>query len=181
MRTSYQLTDVQRQVVEALQRHEARFLVVGGRALQALGVQRRTVDLDILSCSSEPDALRTWKALVSVDSSLRQTLDPQALGRRQARVTIDSQRRHEVDVLTSIGQLDFEALYRDSIATGLGGISYHVPSIEGLIATKKVSIQVSDADLLMRRMSPSDRERAEQCNRRDRDDIAALQELAQRR
>lgn len=86
----------------------APYLVIGGQALRALGVDRATHDLDIITSTLDADAAATHRALLAFDQ--RFNITAEQLTVRNRKVPISSQHGVEVDLLTSVGDLEFADL-----------------------------------------------------------------------
>ena len=69
-------------LLAALVRAEARFLVVGAHAMAAHGVPRATGDLDVWVQASAENAARVWEALIEFGAPVR------AFGLSQADLTV---------------------------------------------------------------------------------------------
>ena len=97
-------------LLAALVRAEARFLVVGAHAMAAHGVPRATGDLDVWVQANPENAARVWDALIEFGAPVR------ALGLSKADLTAPiggvvfqmGEPPVRIDLLTSITGVDFD-------------------------------------------------------------------------
>ena len=135
------LSEAQCNLLALLDREGVRFLVIGGYAVRAHGVDRPTKDIDLwLSCSRQ-NAKRAGRALSRYGST------PQ--GRWEDIISTPNRRLaypregpdHQGDLLTSVGDLDFDAVYVRSLKIRLCGGRFRMPNRDDLIAIKKISAE----------------------------------------
>jgi len=155
------------------------FLVIGAFALQFLGRTRPTEDLDLLVSREASNAEKIYSILVSrVPASATDRLKSflMAKGKRIPIPLGD----HEVDVLTSIGTLDFARSWSESTHQTLGGVAVRVPRIIDLIHMKWVAQcanedpkarerDAQDLDWLLALLHPATPAGHERDKERDRD------------
>ena len=140
-----------RDILFALSAEEAEFLVVGAYALAVHGLPRATGDLDIWVRPSEANAERVWKALlrfgaplsgyhvedfVAPDTVFRMGLPPS-----------------QVDLLTTISGVEFDAAWTSRIRGEVEGVEIYVIGIEDQIRNKRAAGRpkdLLDADWLQR-------------------------------
>ena len=95
-------------LLAALVRAEARFLVVGAHAMAAHGVPRATGDLDVWVQADSENAARVWDALIEFGAPVR------TLGLSKADLTVPGvvfqmgEPPVRIDLLTSITGVDFD-------------------------------------------------------------------------
>jgi hypothetical protein len=58
----------------------------------------------------------------------------------------DDSQAHEADLLTSVGDLDFDALYERGVPIELCGVHCRMPNRDDLIAIKTVSAQSGNSE-----------------------------------
>lgn len=163
-------------LIDALNSENVRYLVIGGKALQAHGIFRETKDLDIWAEPTRENAAAVTKALVSISGERAMQME-EGLGRAGVRVALPTPEHPEIDLLTSVGNLDFDEIYRRSVSKASGVMKFKVPTIEDLIATKEVGRdetkrQIDDGTLTGLALS-----QARSVLHRDEKDIESLQEL----
>lgn len=115
------------------------YLVIGGRALQLIGLNRPTRDLDLLISPTPDNARRAFEVLrprfgLELEGRLATFLD--APGKR---IALPHKGEHEVDLLTSVGTLAFATAFSNSEVHALAGNSVHVPCLLDLLYTKVVA------------------------------------------
>lgn len=128
-----------------LNRHGARYVLVGGYALAAHGLVRMTTDIDI---AVAPDAENNprWVAALSelpdgVAAELVGEADPFAGDLLHAIRVNDA---FTVDIMPSVAGVPFAALLQQAEALILDGESIPVLNLEGLLATKAHSERPKD-------------------------------------
>ncbi|MFC2158206.1 DUF6036 family nucleotidyltransferase [Acidobacteriota bacterium] len=126
-----------REFIALLNRHDVRYLIIGGFAYSFYAEPRYTKDIDILIDISPENAERLMKALKDfgfADTALSQKdfLEPgQVIQLGVAPVRID--------ILTSIKGIDFMNLWENRAAGRYGDIGVHFISKNDLIRIKRVS------------------------------------------
>lgn len=144
-----------RALLQVLDDHSVRFVVIGGVAVGAHGYVRSTQDLDIVPEPSKENADRLARALAALESSL-----PLDDGRpfQPAGDVVALTRRRNMTLETRAGALDvvqrangvpsFDELARDAIDSDLLGVPVRVCSLEHLRAMKQARASAQDrADL----------------------------------
>ncbi|MCX5914014.1 MAG: nucleotidyltransferase [Deltaproteobacteria bacterium] len=135
-------------VFASFQKHEVKYLVIGGIAAILHGVPRATFDLDILIEASPPNAQRLLTALLEAELGTASLITPEELLANEITVFKD---RVRIDVQTSTPGLVFSQAWNRRISMTFQGQSFYVVSKEDLIATKKAAgreIDLSDVNLL---------------------------------
>ena len=131
-----------RDFIASLNRHDVRYLIIGGFAYSFYAEPRYTKDIDILINNSPENAGRLMKALQTfgfTDTALSQKdfLEPgQVIQLGVAPVRID--------ILTSIKGIDFMKLWENRAAGRYGDIGVHFISKNDLIRIKRVSGRKQD-------------------------------------
>jgi len=124
--------------VRLLNRHQVRYILVGGYALAAHGYVRMTQDIDI-AVDPDPDNSRRWiEALAQLPDGIAGELsgetDPFAGDHLHAIRLNDA---FTVDILPSVCGLPFETLEPHVQQLDLDGESVPVLDLEGLLMTKQ--------------------------------------------
>lgn len=135
-------------VFASFQKHEVKYLVIGGIAAILHGVPRATFDLDILIEASPPNAQRLLTALLEAELGTASLITPEELLANEITVFKD---RVRIDVQTSTPGLVFSQAWNRRISMTFQGQSFYVVSKEDLIATKKAAgreIDLSEVNLL---------------------------------
>ena len=105
-----------------------RYVVVGGQAMRARGLDRATRDLDILASPLVRDAQALLRALGAIDDRLPKSV-PVSMLTAPLRI----------DLLTSIEAIDFEQAYGRASTLRLDGCPCTVASVDELITAKRAS------------------------------------------
>ena len=95
-------------LLAALMRADARFLIVGAHAMAVHGVPRATGDLDVWIRPDPENAERVWAALTEFGAPLRAFDLSQADLTAQGVVFQMGEPPRRIDLLTSITGVDFE-------------------------------------------------------------------------
>jgi hypothetical protein len=137
-----------RDLLTALIRAEARFLVVGAHAMAVHGVPRATGDLDVWIARDETNAERAWSALVRFGAPVA------AMGIGRDDLTHPDQviqiglPPRRIDVLTSISGVEFDEAWPDRVTHEVGGLSIPFLGRAALVRNKRASGRTKDkADL----------------------------------
>jgi hypothetical protein len=134
-----------------LDKHQVRYLVVGGFAVAAYGIPRYTKDLDVwLGCSPE-NAVKVIAALDEFGfASLGLTADDLV----QPDVVIQlGYEPNRVDFLTGLSGVQFEDVYPKRVFTVIDGIQVPIIDRSSLIANKRAlgrAQDLADAEALDR-------------------------------
>lgn len=144
-----------RALLQALDDHKVRFVVIGGVAVGAHGYVRSTADLDIVPEPSRGNADRLARALAALEASLPMdggrpfipAGDVSSLTRRR-NVTLET-RAGALDVVQrAAGMPSFEQLDRDAVESDLLGVPVRVCSLGHLRQMKQARASAQDrADL----------------------------------
>ena len=143
--TEFALTAYQAAFVDDLTTVDVRFLVVGGVALRAHGVFRATRDLDILVERTKRNATRLLPVLARRFRNTPAALTIEWLMTRQKRLSLPSELENEVDILTSLGALDFTVAFSKRCELTLEARRLPALGLAELIYSKAVSADTNDA------------------------------------
>lgn len=158
--SSLSLSLLQQEFIEQLIEAKVTFLVIGGFAVKFYIPQRQTSDLDILLSRTRGNAIRMDSVLRRYE---RSRPDWQSvLVKRGFRLVFPNEQTPEVDVLTSVDGVDFSVFYARSVLANFGSFKLNIPSLQDLIAMKKISLQ-SGNDVV--------------AHKKDREDITILEQL----
>jgi predicted nucleotidyltransferase len=134
-------------ILATLERHDVRYVLIGGFAANAHGVRRTTRDVDVIVERTAANLERLAAAARELevgspvmDSKMQELdpLDPQDLG-RAANVCLDT-REGELDVMNDAkGAPPFERLARRAVIVEVLGTRVPVAGLDDLIALKHAS------------------------------------------
>ncbi len=135
-------------VFASLNRHDVRYLVVGGIAAVLHGVPRATFDLDILIEPTDDNATVLLTARADAGLGTASLTTPTEVLANEITVFND---RVRVDVLTTAPGLDFRTAWERRVELADHGQAFWVVSRRDLIASKRASgrpVDLEDARLL---------------------------------
>ena len=141
------MNGLQLRLLRCMQDAEAPYLVIGGFAIRALGIDRATVDLDIVTSTVDVHAAATYAALIMFDARFAGNFKPGQLALRDKRIVIPSQHGKEVDLLTSVGDFDFDDLAARKFVVQAKGIDIAFASAADQLAIKRVSLAAVEKDI----------------------------------
>lgn len=153
------LTPYQLQFIDDLAAASVRYLVVGGIAMHAHGVGRPTRDLDIVTERSRENAAAL---LPVIARRFRRTPDQLTLDwlcSDDKRIPMPMADDVEVDVLTSLGSLDFGLAFSGKIEFVTAGRTLPVLGL---------------AEMIYSKVKSADRTESPEATLRDMNDLAAL-------
>ncbi len=140
-----------------LQKHEVKYLVIGGIAINLHGVERATMDVDLVLAMDEGNLQRFLQA--ATELKLKPLLPVQLESLGDARLIDDWVReRHliafslrppsntapSIDIVVR-PKLPFEVMYQNRLEKDVGGVRLNVASIDDLIALKTDTGRTQDA------------------------------------
>jgi hypothetical protein len=137
-----------KRVFESFQKHEVRYLVIGGIASILYGVPRATFDLDILIESTPDNAQRLLDSLSNAGLGTASLTDVKELLSNEITVFKDWVR---IDVQTATPGLNFQEAWKHKEIMTFQGQSFYVASKKDLISSKRASgreIDLEDVRLL---------------------------------
>jgi hypothetical protein len=135
-------------VFASFQRHDVKYLVIGGIAAILHGVPRATFDLDILIEASPKNAQNLLDALLEAEMGTASLITPEELLANEITVFKD---RVRIDVQTSTPGLIFEQAWIRRVSMNFHDQPFYVVNKADLIATKKAAgreIDLADVNLL---------------------------------
>ncbi len=129
-----------------LNRAEARYLLVGARALQLWGSARATRDIDILIEPTEENATRVLEALGHVGFGFAREWAAKEIVAKFVTIIGDSPR---VDILTLAWSVRYRDAVREATRFELEGVEIPTVSLDHLIASKRTGRPQDQADILV--------------------------------
>jgi ribulose bisphosphate carboxylase small subunit len=135
-------------VFASLQKHQVKYLIIGGIAAVLYGVPRATFDLDILIEATPGNARRLLDALVEANLGTATLTSAEELLAHEITIFQD---RVRIDVQTSTPGLKFEEAWRNRETMEYRGQKFHVVSKQDLIASKQAAgreVDLEDVRLL---------------------------------
>lgn len=135
-----------REFIELLNKHEVRYLVIGGYAVALHGYPRYTKDLDIWIEMDSANAQRLMEALSEFGFG--------SVGLTQADFTTPDRviqlgyPPSRIDLITTPDGVDFNTCYQSKLEISVSGVKINFIDLENLKRNKKASARLQDlADL----------------------------------
>ncbi len=135
-------------VFRSFQRHDVKYVVIGGIAAVLHGVPRTTFDLDILIEATRENARRLLEALLEAGLSTAELTSWQEILANEITIFKD---RLRVDVQTSTPGLSFSDAWSNRVTVTFQGQDFFIVSKADLIRSKRASgrpVDLEDARLL---------------------------------
>jgi hypothetical protein len=135
-------------VFASLQKHQVKYLIIGGIAAVLYGVPRATFDLDILIEATPGNARRLLDALIEANLGTATLTSAEELLAHEITIFED---RVRIDVQTSTPGLRFEEAWRNRETMEYRGQKFYVVSKQDLIASKQAAgreVDLEDVRLL---------------------------------
>ncbi|MFH2102399.1 MAG: DUF6036 family nucleotidyltransferase [Chloroflexota bacterium] len=135
-------------VFSSLQRHEVRYVVIGGIAAVLHGVPRATFDLDLLIDANPDNAKKLLAALLEAKLGTAALITAEELLSQEITIFKD---RVRIDVQTSTPGLKFEEAWKRRETMEYQKQKFYVASHDDLIASKRASgrpVDLEDVRLL---------------------------------
>lgn len=174
VRSPIDLPEMQGLFVRDLARSGARFLLIGGKAMQAVGIERETNDVDIWVDRDDETAERVFAMLKKVCDA--PDVFRECLRNPNVRVPIPTEQNPEIDILTSIGDLSFDEIYRAGQDIAWQSTVLRVPRIDDLIRIKEVAIAFTEERVAAGEWNAAGIEVARRGIARDQRDIDLLRQ-----
>ena len=168
------MTPLQVDVLRQFRALGIRYLLIGGQAMRARGIDRPTRDLDLWIARDLANAEAMTRFLHRV-----QNKPPlERLQQPNFKFTVGDPTRPEVDILTSVaGDLDFEDCLARSQRLDLGGHQLQVMATADLVSVKEASAEIMDRDATNLALSEQDRASAVHTAAKERRDLGLLKLL----
>ena len=138
-----------RDVFASLEKHEVKYVVIGGIAAVMHGVPRATFDLDILIESTPENAQKLLEAFLEAKLGTALLIKPKELLANEITVFED---RVRIDVQTSTPGIEFESAWRNRKTMTYINQDFYVLSKTDLIAAKRAAgrkVDLEDVRLLV--------------------------------
>lgn len=130
-------------VFESFQKHEVRYIVIGGIASVLYGVPRATFDLDILIEATPENIQHLLDALLDAGMGTASLTNVDEILSNEITIFKD---RVRIDVQTSTPGLSFQDAWSHRKTLEYQGQSFYVASREDLISSKKATGRDVDLD-----------------------------------
>ena len=130
-------------VFASFQKHEVRYIVIGGIASVLYGVPRATFDLDILIEATPENTQRLLDALLDAGMGTASLTNVDEILSNEITIFKD---RVRIDVQTSTPGLNFQDAWAHRNTLEYQGQSFYVASREDLISSKKAAGRDVDLD-----------------------------------
>jgi len=130
-------------VFASFQKHEVRYIVIGGIASVIYGVPRATFDLDILIDATPENTQHLIDALLGAGMGTAELTNVNEILSNEITIFKD---RVRIDVQTSTPGLTFQDAWAHRNTLEYQGQSFYVASREDLISSKKAAGRVVDLD-----------------------------------
>lgn len=126
------------ELARLLERHQVRYVLVGGYALAAHGYTRMTQDIDI-AVSPDPENSRRWIAALSLlpDQAALEMVDESDPFAGDYLHAIRINDEFTVDVLPSVAGVPFNVLESHAVSLKQSGTTLRVLDLDGLLLTKQ--------------------------------------------
>lgn len=133
-----------RDILNALIRQDARFLIVGAHALAAHGYPRATVDLDVWIERTTANARRVWLALAEFGAPLADLDITESDLLRPDVVAQFGLPPNRIDFLTGVTGLVFESAWANRVEGELEGVRVPILSYQDLVTNKRATGRARD-------------------------------------
>jgi hypothetical protein len=130
-------------VFESFQKHEVKYVIIGGIAAVLYGVPRATFDLDILIEATFTNAQRLLDALVEAKLGTATLISADELLSHEITIFKD---RVRIDVQTKTPGLQFESAWQNREEMKYQDQIFYVVSRNDLIASKRMAGRKIDLD-----------------------------------
>ncbi|MBN1849319.1 MAG: hypothetical protein JW932_12115 [Deltaproteobacteria bacterium] len=127
----------------SFQKHEVKYIVIGGIAAVLYGVPRATFDLDIPIEATPENAQSLLDALLEAGMGTASLINVEEILSNEITIFKD---RVRTDVQTSTPGLNFQDAWSNRNTLEYRGQQFHVVSREDLIASKKAAGRAVDLD-----------------------------------
>jgi hypothetical protein len=155
-------------IIEVLDHHHVKYIVVGGYAAHLYGSRRPTYDIDITPSTTQQNLERLSAALRELHAGIRVEDQPEGL---PFDCTAESLRGMQLlNLRTSAGDLDltfvpagfpdgYDGLLPGAHARSIGGITVTVAGLDDVIKSKTAAARAKDLDALPELINIAERDR----------------------
>jgi hypothetical protein len=168
------LSKMQSLFVRDLAMSGARFLLIGGKAMQAVGIERETTDVDIWVDRDDETVECVFSTLKKVCGA--PDIFRERLRNPNVRVPIPTEQNPEIDILTSVGDLSFDEIHRAAEEISWQSIALRVPRLGDLIRIKEVAIASTEKRIVGGEWDAAGIQEARRGIARDQRDIDLLRQ-----
>lgn len=123
-----------KRLLKALHDEGVDYLLIGGYALNALGYQRATTDIDLLLPRSANTGARVKRALLVLPDGVAKDLDPAWF---EEGGTIRVADEFVVDLMFNACGETYESLLTNAVTIDLDGVPVRTLDLEGMLKTKQ--------------------------------------------
>jgi hypothetical protein len=138
-------TDPLLRVCALLNKHSAKYLIIGGHACILHGLVRTTEDVDLLVEDSEDNLRKVIAALSEMEDRAAKELTPQDL---LDNVVVKIADEVEVDVSRSAWKIDYPGAIKSALRTEIAGVAVPYVDLKTLIASKETPREQDRADIV---------------------------------
>lgn len=131
-----------REFLKCLNSVKAEYLLIGGHAVGAHGHVRATMDMDVWIAASPENADRVKTALRTFGFS-PDSVDALELARPRQVVRMGV-KPFQIDIVTSIAGVEFEACYPRRVAADADGVPVPLIHLDDLLANKRATGRLKD-------------------------------------
>ena len=144
-------------VFESFQKHDVKYLVIGGIAAVLYGVPRATFDLDILIEATRENARHLLDALLDADLGTASLTDEDEILSNEITIFKD---RVRIDVQIKTPGIDFKDAWERKKSMNYQDQQFYLVCLEDLIASKKAAGRTVDLEDVRLLELPDDKTRA---------------------
>jgi predicted nucleotidyltransferase len=141
-------TDPLLRVCSLLNKHSAKYIIIGGHACILHGLVRTTEDVDLLVEGSEENLARVIAALSEMEDGAAKELTPRDL---LENVIVKIADEVEVDVSRSAWKILYEDAIHSALHVDIDGVGVPYVDLKTLIATKETPREQDRADVVQLR------------------------------
>jgi hypothetical protein len=135
-----------KRLLAALAAEQVDYVLIGGWALQALGYQRATVDIDLLLRPDRDQGERVRRALLTLPDKAAEALDPDWFAEGDTIRVADA---FVVDLIFNACGESIDTLRDHVVAVDLDGVVIRTLDLEGLLKTKQTARDKDRVDRLV--------------------------------
>lgn len=147
-----------KRLLKALRDEGAEYLLIGGYALNALGYQRATTDIDLLLPRSAATGASVKRALLVLPDGAAKDLDPAWFEEGD---TIRVADEFVVDLMFNSCGETYESLLKHQVTIDLDGIPVRTLDLEGMLKTKQSQREKDRLDRLALERALEDAKRSQ--------------------
>jgi predicted nucleotidyltransferase len=134
-------------IIDCLNEHSVKYLLVGGHAVNIYGHIRSTADLDLWIDKSEDNLSKLYNALVSFGYDQNTCLKGIEEIKQNRNIGLFDDENNKVDVIQLYStKLKFQEAYSRKKSVNKGDVTLHVISLDDLIDTKITSGRPRDLE-----------------------------------